>query len=308
MLPRVLCLMGPTASGKTALGLALAHRYDGEVINADARQLYRDAPIGTGVPIGAWQPTEAGEGYFVDGIRHHLLAVSGPDETWTVSRWQRAALDAIEDVLGRNRLPIIVGGTGLYIRALSEGYVFTGAPDPQQRETLLALHPEERRARLMRLDPEMAARTDLQNPHRVLRALERALSGVAAPARVSPPYAFLKLVLDPDADRLRSQIEARIAAQWSAGWPEEVRALLARGVPLSSPLMQSIGFRTLAEALTSGTFDEGRAKASLLRETWLYARRQRTWFRREPQAHPVRTEAEAIALIDPWLAKGSPFA
>ncbi len=297
--------MGPTASGKTALSLVLAKAYGGEIINADARQLYRDAPIGTGVPTGCWQATPTGEAYFVEGIRHHLLAVSAPDEAWTVSRWQQAALAAIDEILGRGHLPIVVGGTGLYVRALSEGYVFTGPPDPRQRETLLALHPEARRARLVELDPVAATHTDLQNPHRVLRALERTLSGSAAPTRVPPPYAFLKLVLDPHPDELRARIEARIAAQWSDGWPAEVRALLVRGVSPTSPLMQSIGFRTLAEALTVGPFNETQTKARLLRETWLYARRQRTWFRREPLAHAIRTEREAIALIDPWLTEGS---
>ncbi len=297
--------MGPTASGKTALALILAHRYGAEVINADARQLYRDAPIGTGVPVGVWQATPTGEGYFVDGIRHHLLAISPPDETWTVSRWQKEALAAIGDILARGRLPLVVGGTGLYLRALCEGYVFSGEPDRALRRDLLASSPEERRTRLIALNPEGAAQTDLQNPHRVLRALERALSGASVPVRVPPPFSALKLTMDCSADALKANIQARIDGQWSAGWLAEVRALLARGISLDSPLMQSIGFRTIVGALSEGVFDEAHLKSQVIRETWLYARRQRTWFRKEPHVHAIREETDAIPLIDSWLNESS---
>lgn len=305
MLPRLLCVMGPTASGKTALGLTLAKRYSGEVINADARQLYRDAPIGTGVPPGVWQTTEEGEGYFVEDIRHHLLGISTPEEIWTVSRWQQAALEAIDAIQRRGHLPIVVGGTGLYIRALCEGYVFSGAPDPAQRESLLALSPDERRERLQAHDPEAAARTDLQNPHRVLRALERSLSGLPVPTRIPPFFATLKLAIDLGAEQLRANVQARIDAQWSAGWLDEVRTLLARGVSNTAPLMQSIGFRTIAAALAEETLDDARLKDRVFHETWLYARRQRTWFRKEPRAYPIKTEAEALALVDRWRGTSS---
>lgn len=297
--------MGPTASGKTALALALAHRYGVEVINADARQLYRDAPIGTGVPTGIWQMTPSGEGYFIDGIRHHLMAISASDEVWTVSRWQKEALAAIDGIHARGQLPLVVGGTGLYIRALCEGYIFSGEPDHELRQNLLASSPEERRARFIALDPEAAAQTDLQNPHRVLRALERALSGVSAPTRVPPPFSALKLTMDPAVDVLKANIRARIDAQWSAGWLAEVRTLLARGVSLDSSLMQSIGFRTIARALSVANLDEANVKAQVIRETWLYARRQRTWFRKEPSVQVIHGEADAISLIEPWLSEAS---
>ena len=295
--------MGPTSSGKTALGLTLAKACHGEVINADARQLYRDAPIGTGVPVGSWEEREGQRVYMVDGIPHHLMAVSTPDETWTVSRWCEAAKACVDDILSRQRVPIIVGGTGLYIRAFTEGFVFTGEPDAGLREQLLALDPDERVRRLLGHDPAAREKIDLQNPHRVLRALERVMAGQSlVPEKQSPPYAFCKIGIDRSTDDLKQRIMTTVHRQFANGWVEEVQGLLEKGVSEASPLMTSIGFRVIAQALHEKRSDREGLEAAVVHDTWQYARRQRTWFRKEPQIQWIREQGEAVQLVQSFLA------
>lgn len=299
--PTILCVLGPTSSGKTALGIRLALRFLGEIINADARQLYRDAPIGTGIPKG-YVAQGSGEGV-VEGVRHHLFAVSAPDQAWTVSAWRQAAENRIESVLERGHLPVVVGGTGMYVRALSEGFVFSGAPDPARRASLLALSPEERIAALLKIAPEAERVIDLANPHRVLRALERVSAGQPLQSsRIPPPYEFRKLARWHSPEALRARIEQTIQRQFAEGWEAEVRLLLERGVPQTSALMQSIGFRTMATALLHGE-SSAFVQQAIIAETWAYARRQMTWLRKEPGLHWIHADDEAEMLVEQWLTK-----
>lgn len=289
---KVLCIVGPTSSGKTALSLHLASRFFGEVINGDARQLYRDAPIGTGRPD--WQ--------MMGKIPHHLFGMSDPEERWTVSHWCEEVMHALRQIQGREHLPMIVGGTGLYIRALTEGFVFEGEPDPRVRAQLLAYTATERLEQLLRLVPTAGEWVDLKNPHRVLRALERALSGQSITAvRVPPPLSVCKIARYIAPDVLRTRIEQAIDQQLARGWAEEVRALVERGVSLDSPLMQSIGFRAIAYAIKQGAISDRELREEILADTWAYARRQMTWFRKEPGLQWVHTEAEAEERVQAWL-------
>lgn len=293
--PKIVCVVGPTSSGKTALGIRLAKRFFGEVINGDARQLYRDAPIGTGVPA-----TEQRE-----EIPHHLLGVSAPSEVWTVSRWCSEAIHMLRAIQERERLPIVVGGTGMYIRALTEGFVFEGEPHPELREHLLLLTPTERLQRLISHAPEARQLIDLKNPHRVLRALERVLSGQSLIAVQTPPFfSSCKIARYFSPEELRKRIEQTIDRQLAQGWVEEVRALLDQGVSLRAPLMQSIGFRAIAEAVQEERSLGIELRQAIVRDTWAYARRQMTWFRKEPHLHWVQSDAEAEELVADWLARG----
>ncbi len=300
--PNIVCVMGPTSSGKTALGLALAKACHGEVVNADARQLYRDAPIGTGVPEGRWEERDGKSVYVVDGVPHHLMAVSVPHDAWTVSRWCEAAKVCVDDVLSRQRVPIIVGGTGLYIRAFTEGFVFTGEPKPGLRDELLPLDLNERVRRLLEHDPAAREKIDLQNPHRVLRALERVMAGQPLiPEKQSPPYAFCKIGIDRSTDELKQQIRATVHRQFENGWVEEIQGLLENGVSEASPLMMSIGFRIIAHALHEKRSDREMLETAVAHDTWRYARRQRTWFRKEPQIQWIREQGEAMQLVQSFL-------
>lgn len=292
--PKIVCVVGPTSSGKTALGIRLAKRFFGEIINGDARQLYRDAPIGTGVP--ALEQRES--------IPHHLLGVSAPDEVWTVSRWCSEAIQAVHHIQERERVPIVVGGTGMYIRAFTEGFVFEGEPSPELRKHLLLLTPTERLHRLLSHAPEAKEHIDVHNPHRVLRALERVLSGQSLLAIQKPPsFSSCKIARYFSPEALRMRIERTINQQLACGWVEEVQTLLDQGVSLHAPLMQSIGFRTIATALHDGRMMDVGLRQAIVRDTWAYARRQMTWFRKEPRLQWVQSEAEAEEYVAMWLAR-----
>ncbi len=286
---KLLCITGPTSSGKTALSLKLAQEFHGEIINADARQLYLDAPIGTGVPSEEMRAS----------VPHHLFAVSAPDEVWTVSRWCTAAHEQIKEILARGHMPIVVGGTGLYVRALTEGYVFSGAPDRSLRAELLALSEMQRVKQLLAFDASLGAKLDLRNPHRVLRALERLRSGVSLePTREPTPYTWQKLAIHHEPETLRARVAHTIQEQFARGWVDEVRALLERGVSPDAPLMTSIGFRAIRDGLLSHPSDVGTQCISLvLRDTWQYVRRQMTWFRKEPHLLWAHDEAEALDKV-----------
>lgn len=292
--PKIVCVVGPTSSGKTALGIRLAKRFFGEVINGDARQLYRDAPVGTGLPTIEQR----------EGVAHHLLGVSASTEIWTVSHWCSEAIRVMRGIQERERLPIVVGGTGMYIRALTEGFVFEGEPSPELRQHLLLLTPTERLQRLLSHAPEARQHIDLKNPHRVLRALERVLSGQSLIAVQAPPsFSSCKIARYFSPEELRGRIEQTIDRQLTQGWIEEVRALLDQGVSLRAPLMQSIGFRAIAEAIQEGRSLGVELRQAIVRDTWAYARRQMTWFRKEPRLQWVQSESEADELVASRLAR-----
>lgn len=295
---RVVFIAGPTSSGKTALALACAKRWDGEIVNADARQLFADAPVGTGIPHGDWIETDGERTYVVEGVPHHLMAVSGPDEAWTVSSWIEKANVALEGIWSRGKLPVVVGGTGLYIRALSEGFVFAGEPDQALRNELLALSSETRLEELLSRFPEAGKSIDLKNPHRVLRALEKLRSGTSIQPTVVPPgFEAIKVAIAREPDDLKRRLRETVTVQFSCGWVEEVKSLLEKGVSAETPLMQSIGFRTIARGIAD-SLSEDVMKELVIRETWQYVRRQLTWLRKEPSLLWAKDEAEAMALVE----------
>lgn len=295
----LLVITGTTSSGKTRLALDLAHQYGGEVVNADARQIYRDGRIGTGVPEGEWLSVNAREVYHVEGVPHHLMAFAGADERLSVAAWARHAKERIEEIVARERLPIVVGGTGLWIRALTEGFVFEGEIDPVIHERVLSLSHAERLA-LLQTYPDHE-RVDAQNPHRVLRALEKALAGQSLIQKTQPsPYTSFKIARAWSSEEVYARMCQDVEARFADGWVEEVRALLAGGVPISSPLLTSIGFPPIVRALQEGeTAFEGLAEQVII-DTWQYIRRQRTWFRKEPNLHWVGTPEEAFDAVGRW--------
>ncbi len=227
-LPPVLVLIGPTAVGKTDLALALAEQLEAEIVSADSRYLY------TGLDIGTAKPTPAERAR----VPHHLVDVTTPDRPWTLADVQAAANTALAAILARGRLPVVVGGTGQYIRALIEGWQAPGgAPAPALRAELDAALARAGvaalAARLRAVDPESAAMVDGRNPRRVIRALEVVLStgrSFAAQRQKSPPpYTFIQVGLRRPRPELYARIDARIDAMLAAGLLEEVRGLAAQG-------------------------------------------------------------------------------
>jgi tRNA dimethylallyltransferase len=293
----VLALVGPTAAGKTELALALAERLGAEVVSADAMLVYRGMDIGTAKPT----PEERAR------VPHHLVDLVDPGEEFSVARFQPLARAAIAGVLGRGRLPLLVGGSGLYFHAVVDEFVFPPT-DPAVRARLEAEAagaglPELYR-RLAAADPAAAARIQPGNLRRTVRALEvmeltgRPFSSFRA-AMDDPVsrYRLTVLGVDPGAELLRARVAERVAAMAAAGLVEEVRRLAER--PLARTARQALGYKELLDAIEQGT-PVAEALEAVVRRTRAYARRQLAWFRRDPRVRwstlPPGPERAAWAL------------
>ncbi|MEZ4623466.1 MAG: tRNA (adenosine(37)-N6)-dimethylallyltransferase MiaA [Thermomicrobiales bacterium] len=245
--PKIVVVAGPTGSGKTGLGVELGKRFDGEVINADSRYLYRGFDIGTAKPTLSERK----------GVPHHLIDVLAPDDDFSLARYQELAYRTIDDVVQRGRLPLLVGGTPLYIKAVVEGWRIPRVPpDPEIRarlETECAEHGVERLIeRLTAVDPASAERCGV-NPRRIIRALEiYEITGVPMSeleGKGPRPYDTLELGLWRDRGALYTAIDQRIDRQIDDGLVGEVEQLLASGVPATAPAFSSIGYRQLLPAI-----------------------------------------------------------
>ena len=291
-----LVILGPTASGKSALAVALARRMAGaEIISADAYAVYRGMDIGTAKP----SPAERG------GVPHHLIDVADPSETWTVARFQTAVAETLDDLARRGATPIVVGGTGLYVRAVVDRFTLPGQY-PEAREAVEAEPSTEALwHRLDRLDPAAAAKILPTNRRRLVRALEvtegsgRPFSSYGPGVDAYPPTPFRQIGLRLDRDVLDQRIEARYRAQMEAGFLDEVARLLAAG-PLSDTAAQALGYAELAAHL-AGTITLDEALDQAIRRTRRFARRQERWFRRDPRliwfdaGHP-----QVVSQVDAW--------
>jgi len=283
---RLIVLSGPTASGKSALALALAREFPVEIVNADSLQVYRHFDIGTAKPT----VEERGE------VPHHLIDVADPDEKYDAGRYVRDAERAIAEIRSRGKVPMLVGGTGMYIRALLRG-LDPLPSDPRVREALSrrweaeggsALHAE-----LARIDPETSARVHPADRLRVLRALEiAAVAGIppsrarAAWSSAGPGRGRLFLALRPDRETLYRGIDARTEEMFRRGLLEEVGGLLARGFDRSLKPMMALGYRHAAAYLLDGV-PLSETIAAVKRDTRRYAKRQGTWLSSEPDLVPI---------------------
>ena len=276
--PAIAAIVGPTAAGKSALALALAECLPLEIISADSRQVYRGMDIGTAKP-------SAGERAEVP---HHLIDLVAPDEPFTVADWVAAARALLPQVAARERLPLIVGGTGLYLSALLDGFDFerqAWSPDLRARLDLElsneGLPPLAERLR--RLAPAVAAATDLCNPRRVLRALERAEAGDVDPPRATPYGGRTLLIgLRLPREELRGRIERRARHMLSAGLLDETQRLLRAGYRAALPSMSGIGYAEAARHL-AGEWNLEETVAAIVQRSVRLAKRQMTWFRRDPR-------------------------
>ena len=287
MKPNVLVICGPTASGKTALSVELARMFGGEVVSADSMQIYRRMDVGTAKPT----PEE------MRGIPHHMIDVADPEENFSVARYVSMAIPIVDDILSRGRLPIIAGGTGLYIDNLIAGREF--APfeeDGALREELQTRAKAEGLpvllAELRSVDPAAAARLHPNDEKRIIRALEVYLSTgktitrhneetKALPARYTPLTIALNF---RERLHLWQRIDRRVDEMMENGLEEEVRRLLADGVPADCTAMQAIGYKEMAAAIADGRpIGEGVEEVKL--RSRQYAKRQLTWFRRNSSAN-----------------------
>jgi tRNA dimethylallyltransferase len=275
-------IVGPTASGKSALGINIAVQFGGEVIVCDSTQVYRRFDIGTAkVPPAAQH-----------GVPHHLIDLVDPHEVFTAGEYRKRALTVLEDLRRRRRLPVITAGTGLYLRALLEGL----SDAPTRSEELRArLRASESRHKpgylhklLARLDPEAAARIAPADTPKLIRAIEVCLLAgrpITELHRAGRPrlegFTVIKLGLQPPRTALYERIERRVAEMIESGWLQEVKQLLAVGIEPTAKPFQFIGYRELAAHL-AGHYPLAKTVETIQRNTRRYAKRQLTWFRREP--------------------------
>ena len=322
--------MGPTASGKTDMGLALAKEFNGEVVSADSRQIYKKMDIGTAKPAGEWQrtiiPTVA-EGslkpkrkgsfdyaqddrkvYVVDGIPHHLMDIIDPGEEFSLADYKKMALADINDILSRGKLPIIVGGTGLYIRALTDNFDIPKIkPSKKLRQQLEKKSLAQLVALLKKIDPASAKKIDLKNPRRVLRALEVfILSGESffGQRTKSPPlFDVLRIGINLPREELFARINRRVDEQIKNGLVAETEKLVKQKYGWHLPSMSGIGYKQIGFYLR-GEKSLAEAVEILKRDSRRYAKRQMTWFNKDKKINWLKKPnlKSAEVLVKKFLA------
>jgi tRNA dimethylallyltransferase len=317
---RLIVILGPTASGKSALAIELAKRLNGEVLVCDSTQVYRHFDIGTAkvAPVGARVTDVAPRDQ--QNIPHHLVDLVEPDEIFTAGDYRRHALLALDDLRRRSKLPILAAGTGLYLRALLEGLADAPTRSEELRDRLrrsAKQHgPVHLHKILARLDPASAARIAPRDTQKTIRAIEmRILAGkpvaeIFSAGRAHSPdddrrkvrsnalegYAITKIGLAPPRPALYARIDARVNEMLAAGWLDEVRALVSSGIPVDAKPFQFIGYSDLRAHL-EGRLPLATAVANIQQSTRRFAKRQLTWFRREPDVHWLDSFGEADETI-----------
>ena len=304
----LLVVFGPTGAGKSGLGLALAERFGGEIVNCDSVQVYR------GLDIGSAKVPEASR----RGIPHHLIDIAEPQEDVTAGAYSRLARQALYAIRDKGRIPVVVGGTGLYLRALLDGL----SPAPQRNEELRARlqrmvgrRPDSLHRFLKRYDPDAANRIHANDHQKLIRAVELTLlGGQPATAIQSIPrtplkgFRVLKIGLSPERKALYRQIDARAAGMFDEGLIDETRALLNAGVSPQAKALQSLGYRQALNVLAE-TMTIKDAVTECQTKTRQYAKRQLTWFRREADVHWLdgfgneeAVESAAVELAGRFIA------
>lgn len=300
--PKVLVILGPTASGKTKLGVDLAKKFKGEIISADSRQVFRGMDIGTGKDLA-----EYGKGK--NKIKHHLIDVADPKKDFDLAKYQKLGFKAIEDILKRKKLPIIVGGSGLYLQAIIDNYDLSASKaNHKKRDELEKLGASELFKRLEKLKPEFAKKinnSDKNNARRLARYLEIVENGGAIDKRLDSPYEFLILGLDFSSDILRSRVSYRLLKRFEEGMIAEVQALKTGG--LSDERLESFGleYRYINRHL-NGDLSYQEMLKELEIASYRFAKRQKTWFKRwEKQGRLINWLNDKIdlnKLINKFLA------
>jgi len=307
--PPLIVIVGPTASGKSTLAVWLAEKLGGEVVACDSTQLYRGFDVGTAKP----NATER------RGIPHHLLDVLDAPEPATAGGYRLMALNVLEGLRRRERVPVLTVGTGLYLRALLDGLADLPQRSEDLRERLRQsrlTHPPRHLHRILqRFDPESAAKISSGDEQKLIRAIEicllaqRPLSEVHRAGRTPlQGWRVLKIGLNPPREALNSRIQARTETMLSAGWLDEVRKLLSAGAPDASKPFEFIGYRELRSVLR-GEMKLEDARAAIHQSTRRYAKRQLTWFRREPAVHWIESfgddpevQTKSFEYLQPLLA------
>jgi tRNA dimethylallyltransferase len=296
--PRLVAILGPTAVGKSSLGIALAQRLGGEVISCDSTAVFRGFDIGTDkVPAHEQR-----------GVPHHMVDVADPTEEYSAARYARDASAVIRDITSRGRLPILVGGTGLYYRALTRGFFPGPSRDVELRMRFERIADKKGSARLhailARVDPPSAVRIQPRDLKRIIRALEvyyltgRPLTEHFARTQSPlPDYDVVSFALQIPAEDTAERVARRVDAQFAQGLLDEMRALMAAGVPPTAHPFTGLVYRQALEHL-QGVRDEAATRELIVRENRQYARRQLIWFRKEPNLMWIQAAGERESTLE----------
>lgn len=291
--PKIIVILGPTASGKSELAVKLAKKFNGEIISADSRQVYKGMDIGTG------KITKKE----MKGIPHHLLDVVSPKETFTVAKFKKLAEKAVKEISAKNKLPIICGGTGFYVDSLIYDWdIPKVTPKPEIRKNIQYKTTEELFKMLSGLDPERAATIDKNNKARLVRALEIVLATGAPVPKFKPfekknsPYKFIKIGIRLSNEELKSKIHARLLKRFKEGMISEVERLRRQGVSWKRLDGFGLEYRWVSRYLRGLVAEEEMVK-TLKRESWRYAKRQMTWFKRDKNTIWANSVERALNIV-----------
>lgn len=300
----LILLVGPTAVGKTEIAIQLAERIPsgGEIVSADSRLYYRGMDIGTAKPTRAEQAR----------VPHHLIDIANPDEILSLAVFQKMATDVIADIHARGKLPLLVGGTGQYVRAVAQGWTPPEVtPDEKLRGELEKMKYEKGidwlHEKLKSLDPEAAEKIDARNFRRTIRALEVILTTgrkfSQQRGKSDSPYHLITIGLTRPREELYARVDARIEAMFEAGFVDEVKGLLDKGYLPTLPSMSAIGYRECV-SVVEGKLNAEQAKVEIRRATRVFVRRQGNWFKEsDPQIKWFRVHAEVTKEIQEYLRK-----
>jgi tRNA dimethylallyltransferase len=299
MHPKIIVVLGPTASGKSDLVVTLAKKFNGEIVSADSRQVYR------GMTIGTAKPTKKE----MAGVKHYLIDIKNPDQPYTLAEYQSDAVAVIWKIISEGKLPILAGGTALYIKAVVENLKIPEVrPNPPLRRKIEKKIKEEGLskvfAELLALDPEAAYIVDRQNPRRVIRALEVALSTKKpfSAQRWKGPVFFdaFKIGIFKSPEKLRSDIDRRADQMLKAGLVKEVRKMV-KIYGTKTTALDAIGYREII-CFLKGKSNLEEAADLIKKNTWNFARRQMTWWRNDDKIHWIKTEKQAEKIVR-WFLK-----
>ncbi len=305
-LPKIVAVVGPTASGKTSFGIEFAKKFKGEIISVDSRQIYKGMDIGTAKTTGIWEKDEIGRFYLdVEGVKHYGIDLINPDKVYSVAEFKDYALVVIKEILERGYTPFLVGGTGFYLQVITENLEIPRiAADEDLRAELERKDLTELVGELQEVDLESYKKIDLKNRRRVVRALEvfyLSNKSFVAQKKAGPKlFEVLKIGLDWPREELYKKIDERVEGQLDDGLIEETKKLEAAGFRWNLPSMSGIGYQEIGIYLRGGITLE-KAKELIKFRTHDYARRQLTWFRKDKEIRWVKNFGEAYKLTKDFL-------
>lgn len=300
-LPKLIAIGGVTASGKTSLSIEIAKKHNGSIVNCDSRQVYKNLDIGTAKEtIEKRNPDGT---VIIKGVTHHLIDFVEPSQDYSLAHFQKDAFSAIDSILKKGQLPLLAGGTGLYIDAIVYNFKLTGdKPSEQERNSLSSMTVEQLQERLQAIDEEVLDTlntSDRNNPHRLIRAIERSASS-AAEKRGPSRYDTLYLVLDLPDDELEARISKRVDQMFDDGLVAENEALRLSGLTPEHSALSSIGYREFNQYF-EGNQTLAETKDLIILHTRQYAKRQRTWFRRNKDVTWIEESTDTKTLIEDFL-------